>query len=1038
MKRHLILLLCLIGLSADRIFAEPNPLIEQTLQPIPNPSFESGLTDWPGAGEAGGITMAEDDLAFDGARSLAVTIDKWTGPTRHCLSKRFQVPAGGRYFISIKVLTEGGSNATMQVDTQRAASRTLPESKWRELGAIFRSAAGDAGDHELRLYVFGEGRVRFDDIRVFRIKEYSQYLRVRLLEPTIEKYRVTVKTRVARPKEYFNQTYFAGDGVLPGAHSPWIDLNAGGDFSGSPATGNPPVISGGVHFETLSGTRFERITAEIDFASTPSEAGILKTLSATNEGNVVGIFFARQDAGPFAFVQDFRLLFDDAMERNRHVKSLGLPPIALKHFQVEAQLSGYRYFFSDPRYIDLEIDTIKRIGFNALGYTGLAGPDRQAAARAGIVRTHHSHRESSYYALPRIGKAELERMLATPEFARATAKSPTFANWLRNNPTMTVLDWDDIRRNIRDAVGRWYIRLKNEDPEQIPLIQFVDLGDEISGPVFGGEAHDAGYREFVQRQGLSPQDFGQTTWAGVHAIPWGSSNMPLPLMRPTNRNDIAACRQYYWSLRYWTWASARVYSIVTAEVEKRMPWVQTRINFGQPWYNAATDMRGTDVWEFVRQRGITATCNEDWLGPGSFSGIQLNAYLADLNRSCAMLRDLRVQAMVMPGNERIIQRKLASVVGKGVKDIDLFSYGPAYASYDNWSQNPSQVVGVSKFMRKLAKAEDVLFPGKPRKAEIAVIWSGSNEMWREDPGPGDNFDVHRDATLYNGHFVYLGLLHKQIPIDFIDEFEIENGRLDDYRIAYLSCRNLRRSAQTRIAEWVKGGGCLWTDALCAQEDEYGQDCDVLLPVLGMRDRRFERDELQDYRPRHGLPRHEPRDTITFKDTGETVAAIGMKVNFTVATPSDTNILATFNDGSPAVIEHRYGKGTAYFVPTLAGCSYGWTVKHTWGRINTGYRDTYRRLIADFPSRIGVNLPLTCSVPMVEADLLESEAGIAVVLANYAGDETLPDVQLRIGVTQSPKTVTSLTHGPLDFTYDTDRNTVAVALPLALVDILVIK
>ena len=76
--------------------------------------------------------------------------------------------------------------------------------------------------------------------------------------------------------------------------------------------------------------------------------------------------------------------------------------------------------------------------------------------------------------------------------------------------------------------------------------------------------------------------------------------------------------------------------------------------------------------------------------------------------------------------------------------------------------------------------------------------------------------------------------------------------------------------------------------------------------------------------------------------------------------------------------------------------------------------------------------------MVEADLLESEAGIAVVLTNYAGDETLPDVQLRIGVTKPPKTVTSLTHGPLDFTYDTNRNTVAVALPLALVDILVIK
>ena len=76
--------------------------------------------------------------------------------------------------------------------------------------------------------------------------------------------------------------------------------------------------------------------------------------------------------------------------------------------------------------------------------------------------------------------------------------------------------------------------------------------------------------------------------------------------------------------------------------------------------------------------------------------------------------------------------------------------------------------------------------------------------------------------------------------------------------------------------------------------------------------------------------------------------------------------------------------------------------------------------------------------MVEADLLESAEGIGVVLANYAGEEALPEVRLTIAVPGRVSSVTSAEKGALPFTYNNDKKTVEVSLPLELVDILMLK
>jgi hypothetical protein len=1041
--RPAIISLCVYALSSVCLFAAENPLIERELFPLANPSFEEGSVHWSHGNEIiagdGKTACKIVETAVDGKKSLAMQLDEWVDPGALFLERAFMLEEQGSVYVGLKIRTQGEVHANMQVSSSNrgtvSSPRIEPDSDWQEVGIVLDAPA--AGSHELKLKAFGQGKVYFDDIKVYALNPYSQYIRVKLDEPASDRYRLYVWTRMARPREYFHKTYFAEEGVAPGEYSPWIHLNEGDEFSGSPVSIYPGLISAGIRFQKFPGGKFEHIKAHVQLAYGPDEDKIIGTISEDNEGHIVGIFFARTGAGPFEFVKQFRPMLDDARERNSLMKSLNLPPVRIKHFMIETAAHGHDSFYSDPRFIEYEQETLSMIGINALSH--LYSPYRQIAAKEGITRTHESHRESILYELPKLDDDEFKEAIRDPMYARAIEMHPPLRDLIESGWKPTRMDWADLKRNISRAVGAWFIRMKNHDAEAIPLIEFVDIGDEISGVVFAGKGFNEGYRAFLKERGLKPQDVGKDSWEDVVAITWGAYNHPLPHMRPKDRSDVAACRHYYWSLKYWTDSTAKVYGTISRELEKRMPWIHTRVNFGQPWYNAATDMRGTDCWEFARQRTITAPCNEDWLSAsGAFSGIQLNAYLADLDRSCAAIHDMVVQAYVMPEDEDHIQRKLASVIGKGVKEIDLFSYGPAYSSFDNWSQNFSQATGVAKFLRKLEKAEDVLFPGQPRKPKVAMIWSASDEIWREKAPV--QFDSHMADSLYNRHYVYFGLLHKQIPIDFIDEVEIQKGRLSEYEIVYLSARNLRRDVQKTVADWVRGGGYLWTDALSGVEDEYGQQSEILLPVIGIKDLQITESSNVDYRPHasSGLKRQEPLDSITFKDTGEALSAIGTTVKFTLSEPEKTKILAAFSDGSPAVIEREYGKGKVQYVGTLAGCSYGWTTRRRHNQIVTGYKEVNRRLIADFPERVGVKMPLSCSVPMVEADLLESDKGIGIVLANYAGEDPLEKIRLDIAVPKKISSVMSAKRGVVPFTYNDDSKSVEVTLPLEIVDMLVLK
>jgi hypothetical protein len=992
-----------------------DPLIFAEVFPFSNPGFEENLKDWGGNAvdnyTTSGPYARSAETGAAGGKSLALRLDPEV--KNYYVPRSFTVQRGHKYYLEMSIKTEGDAQGWFRLirgASGEAESRRIGAGAngWQRVGESFvgtdrvdgiKDPKTDLSYIELRLYGTGSGRVYFDDVRVYETKPYRQVLRFKLSE-SAERAKLKVLAKASYPDINSDKEFFVEAGVFPGEYSPWIDLGADYRFRGSPRGTPPPVLGAAFQFKSMEGKPFERIKVEVQLASGPSEREILKTITEDTPGNILGLYLPRSEAPPGEFAAGFRPMFDNVKERNAHVRSLGLPPARLKQYYLLGQFGGFGRFYTDPKILETEVDTAAQIGFSAL--CGLSGDYRAVAARAGIRRS---------FSLCRV-QGDM------PVDAEGTLYS-------RSDRSKVILRWDLIERNLVRGVSETLAALRREDPGQIPLIELIDIGDEIGGFKFAGPEYKAEFHRYLQERGLTPADFGKPGWEDV--VPVLAEGLEAA-NRPKDRRDAAACRHFYWSLKFWSWCTARCYRFVTAELEKQLPGVPTRVNFGQTWYNAGTDRRGTDFWEFARQRSVTSIVNEDWLNTSGrrWAGIQLLAYQTDLNRSAAALRGLGVGAMVMPDSRNTdnIQLKMASAIGKGTKQLELFCYGPAFASNDSWSETLTMVEGVARFVRKLEKAEDVLYPGQPRPAQVAMIWSQSDEIWRDS-----------QDTLIDQMFVYLALLHDQIPVDFVDEAGIEEGRLAQYKVAYLCGRNLRRDAQRKLGEWVKEGGRLWLDGVAGAEDEYGQPCDLLDAVAGIKRQTPVRSGLDNYRPESGLSDQKPLDTIRIPSATEPVAAIGTKVPVTIAPQSAATILSTFADKAPALVESRHGQGRCRYVATLPGLAYGQTAERVPGKIETGYREPHRKLITGFALESGIERPVTCSVPMVEADLLESDRGTGLVLANYTG-QPLPQLDLTVVMPVKPSAVFSSERGEIPFQYDSQTRRVQLSLPLDSVDFVV--
>jgi hypothetical protein len=223
--------------------------------------------------------------------------------------------------------------------------------------------------------------------------------------------------------------------------------------------------------------------------------------------------------------------------------------------------------------------------------------------------------------------------------------------------------------------------------------------------------------------------------------------------------------------------------------------------------------------------------------------------------------------------------------------------------------------------------EDALLPARTKQARVAILLSESSDLW-ETGGRGQGVIApgtqESNASQEERKNIWYCLRNHGYLVDLLTENDVAEGRLKDYQSLYVCGHNLDRRDVQPISDWVQGGGRLFLTAGAARRDQYDEPLTDLDQLIG----RGAPDAKGVFyggplRAKLELLQLPVLDTVTLTP-GKEEKATTFSVFATrevVAKSHGGNAIATYKDGSTAMISKASGKGTVYYTGLLPGQDY---------------------------------------------------------------------------------------------------------------------
>ncbi len=511
----------------------------------------------------------------------------------------------------------------------------------------------------------------------------------------------------------------------------------------------------------------------------------------------------------------------------------------------------------------------------------------------------------------------------------------------------------------------------------------------------------AAYRAFLQEKGRAPADFGKADWSEVRPPPLWSKDPDQP--QPWLTDPGEALNAYYTRL-FNNHATARLFTPLrdffaeankrkkaalaagdTDSLEAKQPWVYTFALRGNTFL-----MRGhsLDFFDFYRDADnafVYEMSNRDARAWG------WDSYLCDVGRVVRRTEGHELGVYIKPARGAVIQRALTAI-SRGFRMLYWYTYGPDYAKGDTFSHRPEALEATSRAAHLIAKSEDALYGAEwMHPARIAIVKPGSLQGLIQGAlrNRAAGMDPLLAAAWEDTKWTHSALTHGHFPVDPLDEGLLESADLSQYRVIYVPSPVLTRAAAEKLAEWVRAGGFLYTNAGGLARDEAGRPLESLAPALGLSGQRttdlwvetplYASGLMEPFKPVSGVSA--PEDVTVKSGEGSLPLAVGREV-LNPLPAAET--LARFSDGGVAMTRFPYGKGRVYVAGFFPALEYSAPLRHH------GYDMTrdFPPLARDFvtlPVRDAGILPVVdAASPLVEGLLLknpETQAR-AVTLMNW--------------------------------------------------------
>ena len=785
-----------------------------------------------------------------------------------------------------------------------------------------------------------------------------------------------------------------GEALAAGQYSPWVLL---------PTSGFNTWFTR-IDCKPRAGTKFAGGAATLEFANRPAASRVFHVTAGEPLDLAGSIYLRMPTQTTIAGLKGLETFYEWSLRRLAMAKDLKLgPPPRLKRLRV-GTWGGY-WARLPKEWADIDFQIFEQLGINMAAYHDDATFAEFAKAH-GIIDTNtiawgpvdefNKRAPFATSITTRFNMGDEPGPSIEPKHIEADRdKLADFRNWLQAQmltPQMLgVTKWEDVYpTEDRRLVG-------GPKPPPPPMVKQEDIDDPL--PTAPDEPGDA-----------------------LNVFKGDEEEKPGP-----EWNTVEAGRLFYYTRRYIDVYSAREWRKGTENVLKFFP----NARLISPNYQAGPmqaaflgnnndTYRGMiDIFMFTRTGALKGVGMEDWVY--GWDGGVLNECLASemIRSACRKTGDAMSSLLV--GGEGI-RAELYGYLMHGLKDNDLYLYGPLVNIGPPWGDSPRAYAELAEATREIKKFEDPIADGDLRPRRSALLWAYTSEIMQKK---GLYFCGLRQST-------YGGLKHGYTQADVVCEQEIlEDDILKQYDRLFITDSNAPVAVQRKIAEWVKNGGKLWACAGALEWDEFQQYCPVLDPVFGVK--------------RREMTKSEPARIIADSPLFGGKVELATTDQLLTAEATTAQVVGRYADGQPAVFHNKYGKGEALLVGALVGDAYRRdhyakdSIKTPGGTYEGGAEA--QRLLNAFTT--AADRPVVCSVPGILTTVMDCPQGSVVFLNNATYSTQPPDpnrlgpqVTTRVKVNGTVTSVESAKFGKLQYQLKDGELTFTLAVPNA--DIIMIR
>jgi beta-galactosidase len=264
-----------------------------------------------------------------------------------------------------------------------------------------------------------------------------------------------------------------------------------------------------------------------------------------------------------------------------------------------------------------------------------------------------------------------------------------------------------------------------------------------------------------------------------------------------------------------------------------------------------------------------------------------------------------------------------SAIAKGAKGVNIYAYYPMSSGYEAGGYGlinldgtlTARAVNAGQIADIVNRNQQLFLKATPAKAQIGIVYNPLTQM--VGGMQRNDFPAALSQSLI-GYFQTFA--NHNIPVDFIHRKHIEDNDISQYKLIIIPYPIMfTREAAAGLRAFVENGGYVLTEARIGWNDDRGYASEII-PGLGMHNI-------------FGVRENEirMRNDIEFTVTGDTHPALqglkkGSKLSGSLYAESlnflnndkNVKVLATTEQGDPAIVCARYGKGESMLVGTYMG------------------------------------------------------------------------------------------------------------------------